>query len=135
MKVKTLMTRILGLEVRLGVVALIAATAVGVSSAGAATAEADAGCTTVVKAASWTIKSLGSGSNYTLRASGMSCAIARAWVVKFSHETATDNTLKGPAGFKCESTASQLSGDTHVYDGVCQKGKPTSAIFVWAPKP
>ena len=38
-------------------------------------------------------------------------------------------------GFKCESTASKLSGDTHVYDGVCQKGTPTSAIFVWAPKP
>jgi hypothetical protein len=131
------MTMVSSLKVRMGFVALIAATtaAVGVSSAGAVTAGANAGCTTVVKAAPWTIKSLGSGSNYTLKASGMSCAAARAWVVKFSHETVTGKTLKGPAGFGCESTASKLSGDTHVYDGVCQKGTPTSAIFVWAPKP
>lgn len=131
------MTTISRLKVRTGFVALIAATtaAVGVSSAGAVTAGADAGCTTVVKAAPWNINSLGSGSNYTLKAFGMSCATARAWVVKFSHETETGKTLKGPAGFKCESLASKLSGDTHVYDGSCQKGTPASAIFVWAPKP
>jgi hypothetical protein len=131
------MTTISSLTVRVGFVALIAATAVavGVGSAGAVTAGATEGCTTVVKGAPWSVKSLGSGSNYILRASGMSCATAKAWVVKFSHETLTGATLKGPAGFKCESTASKLAGDTHVYDGVCQKGTPTSAIFVWAPKP
>jgi hypothetical protein len=119
-------------------VALVAATTagIGVGSAAAATVRSTASCSTVVRGAPWKIKSLGSGSSYTVQGHGMSCATARAWVVKFSHETETGETvLKGPAGYRCESLASKLSGDTHVYDGECQKGTPASAILVWAPKP
>lgn len=113
----------------------IVTAALGASAAGAAPARSAAGCQTTVPGLAWKIKGLGSGSTYTLKAGGMQCTLARTWVARFSHETETGKTLKGPAGFKCESLASKLSGDTHVYDGECQKGTPATALFVWAPKP
>jgi hypothetical protein len=72
------MTAISSLKVRVGFVALVAPTtaAGGGSSAEAGTAGANAGCTTVVKAAPWTITSLGSGSHYTLKAFERGPAIA-----------------------------------------------------------
>jgi hypothetical protein len=123
--------RAVGLAGLLGVIAIAA---LGVSAAGAATTGHAAGCTTTVSGAAWKIKGLGFGSTYTLKAVGMPCATAKKWTVTFSKETETGKTLKGPAGFKCESLASKISGDTHVYDGSCQKGTPATAIFVRAPK-
>jgi hypothetical protein len=120
---------------------IMAATAViGVPIASASTARVDANCSTVVKGASWKIKGLGSGSNYTLKLSGKAgagatCAATRAWVIKVTHETESGQVLKGLTGYKCESLASKISGDTKVYDGVCQKGTPAVSIYVWAPKP
>jgi len=71
-----------------------------------------------------------------LRVSGQeTCAAARSWVAKVTYDTESGAALKGPPGFKCESVASMLSGDTHVYDGTCEKGTPATSIFVWAPKP
>jgi hypothetical protein len=127
----TRLSKVAGLAVAIALVTAL----LGVSAAGAAPARPSAGCTTVVQGAAWKITSLGSGTGYTLKAFRMSCATARSWVVTFSKETQTSGTLKGPAGFRCVSLASRLSGDTHVYDGECQKGTPSTAIFLWAPKP
>lgn len=104
-------------------------------SATAASARPVAGCKTVVPGAAWKIKGLGSGSSYSLLAVDMPCATARSWAVKLSHETYDGGAVKGPAGFKCVSTASKVSGDSRVYTGVCQKGRSTTSAFVWAPKP
>ncbi|HEY1479307.1 MAG TPA: hypothetical protein VGF46_04725, partial [Gaiellales bacterium] len=72
---------------------IMAATAViGVPIASASTARVDANCSTVVKGASWKIKGLGSGSSYTLKlvgSGGITCAAARAYVAKVTHEKDT----------------------------------------------
>jgi hypothetical protein len=127
------MTRHLGCAI----VIALAIGALGAATAGAATTSSAAGCSTVVKGQAWKIRGLGSGSSYFLKATGMPCATAKTWAIRFSKETETGETLlKGPAGFKCVSDASPpVSGDRHVYDGSCQKGTPATAIFVWAPKP
>src|SRR5260221_10541944 len=76
-----------------------------VSSSQATTTRAAADCRTVVAGAPWKIALGKSGSNYTLVARGMSCASARPWAIKFTHQAGTGigQVLKGPSGFRCHS--------------------------------
>lgn len=115
--------------------AIAAISLAAVSSASAAERRPAAGCTTVVKGAPWKIKGLGAGSSYTVKVIGYPCATARTWVVRFTHERSSVGAMRGPAGFRCDTLASKLSGDLLAYDGSCQKGTPAKALIVWAPKP
>jgi hypothetical protein len=122
-------------------VALVAGIALAGMSLGAMTSpastssRADGACRVVVPGASWKIASR-SGSAYTLVPRGMSCATARPWAVRFTHQTAgvTGQAFKGPAGFTCRSFATSTSGDKLLYSGVCMKGPHNHPFFEWAPK-
>jgi hypothetical protein len=89
----------------------------------------------VVAGAPWKVATH-SGSKYTLAARGMSCATARPWAVKFTHQTAgaTGKAFKGPSGFTCRSFSTIASGDKLLYSGVCMKGPHNHPFFEWGPK-
>jgi hypothetical protein len=108
-----------------------------VSSSQATTTRAAADCRTVVAGAPWKIALSKSGSNYTLVARGMSCASARQWAIKFTHQAGTGlgQVLKGPSGFRCHSFSTPASGDHLVYAGVCMRGPHNHPSFEWGPKP
>jgi hypothetical protein len=108
-----------------------------VSSSQATTTSAAADCRTVVAGAPWKIALGKSGSNYTLVARGMSCASARPWAIKFTHQAGTGigQVLKGPSGFRCHSFSTPASGDHLVYSGVCMRGPHNHPFFEWGPKP
>jgi hypothetical protein len=89
----------------------------------------------VVAVAPWKVAAH-SGSNYTLAARGMPCAITRPWVMKFTHQTAgaTGKPFKGPSGFTCRSFSTTSSGDKLLYSGVCMKGPHNPPVLRVGPK-
>jgi hypothetical protein len=128
-------TRVSQRLVLLAIIAL-ASTLFAASGALASTSgRAETNCKIVVAGAPWKIATR-SGSNYTLAARGMSCATARPWAVKFTHQTAgaTGKAFKGPSGFTCRSFSTTASGDKLLYSGVCMKGPHNHPFFEWGPK-
>jgi hypothetical protein len=113
--------------------AAIASTA-ATSSQAARTRAASAKCHIVVTGAHWSIPAPGgriSGDMYTVAAVGMSCASARPWAVKFTHEKikVSGQSLKGPRGFRCISYSEPVP-----YTGVCTHPPHNHPFFGWAPK-
>jgi hypothetical protein len=115
----------------------VAAALVAVAAAQAAGTGSAAGkCTITVKATHWSIRGgAGSGDQYKVVAEGMSCSVARPWVLKFTsrHSSGLGSTLKGPSGFACKSWSTPASGDKLVYAGVCMHA-PGVPFFSWAPR-
>jgi hypothetical protein len=118
------------------VLVALATTLVPVAGSTAATTQPVSKCKIVITGAQWHIRGSGSGSKYTLAAKGMSCSSARAWVVKFTHQTGkgVGQALNGPPGFKCQSFSEAASGDKLVYAGVCMHTPHNIPFFEWAPK-
>lgn len=117
-------------------IAVLAALVAAVTVRAAVAIPAASRCGIVVTAAHWSIRGgAGSGNRYTVKAEGMSCAVARPWVLKFTHLTAhgLGSTFKGPAGFTCKSFSEAASGDKLLYAGVCVRA-PGVPFFEWGPK-
>jgi hypothetical protein len=93
-------------------------------------------CKIVITGASWSIRTAGgtvAGNRYTLAGEGMSCASARTWATKFTHQQGT-SPIKGPAGFNCRSFSTAASGDKLLYSGACMRPPHNIPFFEWAPK-
>jgi hypothetical protein len=117
-------------------IAVLAGLVTAVTVRAAVAIPAASRCGIVVTAAHWTIRGrAGSGNRYTVKAEGMSCAVARPWVLKFTHLTGhgLGSTFKGPAGFTCKSFSEAASGDKLIYSGVCLRA-PGVPFFEWGPK-
>jgi hypothetical protein len=123
-------------RVALPTIVALAAGFLAVSSSQAATARHAADCRTVISGAPWKILASKSGSSYTLVTRGMSCASAKPWAVRFTHQAGTGvgQILRGPSGFKCQSFSTAASGDHLVYSGVCVRGPHNHPSFGWGPK-
>jgi hypothetical protein len=128
-------TRLSQRVVLLAIIALASVTFGPTSSLASASSRADSNCKIVVAGAPWKVAAH-SGSNYTLAARGMSCAVARPWAMKFTHQAAgaTGKPFKGPSGFTCRSFSTTASGDNLLYSGVCMKGPHNHPFFEWGPK-
>ena len=118
------------------VLVAVATALVLVAGSTAAAATPVSKCKIVITGAPWHIHGSGSGSNYTLAATGMSCSSVRARVVKFTHQTSRGlgQTLNGPSGFKCQSFSEAASSDKLVYAGACLHPPHNLPSFEWTPK-
>jgi hypothetical protein len=123
-------------RVALPAIVALAAGFLAVSTSQAATARRAVDCRTVISGAPWKILASRSGSSYTVVTRGMSCAAAKPWVVRFTHQVGTGlgQVLKGPSGFTCHSFSTASSGDHLVYSGVCARGAHNHPSFGWGPK-
>jgi hypothetical protein len=121
--------------VHVAIIALASMSLGATSSLASPSGRAETNCRIVVAGASWKVAAH-SGSSYTLAARGMSCATARPWAVKLTHQTAgaTGKSFKGPSGFTCRSFSTTSSGDKLLYSGVCMKGPHNDPFFEWGPK-
>jgi hypothetical protein len=95
-------------------------------------------CKIVIAGAPWRIRAHvagGSlaGNTYTIAGKGTSCAAARTWVKRFTHQQGTA-PIKGPAGFTCRSLSTATSGDQLLYSGACMHPPHNLPFFEWAPK-
>ena len=120
----------------LAAVAAVAALVAALGVQGAAARPAASQCTMIVTGAPWTFLRAGSGSSYTLKARGMSCSVARPWVVKLTRlkNPGTGATFKGPLGLTCRSFSITRGQEKLLYSGVCLH-PPGVTFFEWGPKP
>ena len=116
--------------------ALAFAVTTGQARPAAATTTTVSSCKIVITGASWSIRTAGgsvAGNRYTLAGEGMSCASARTWATKLTHQQGT-SPIKGPAGFNCKSFSTAASGDKLLYSGACMRLPHNIPFFEWAPK-
>ena len=87
-------------------------------------------CGFIAKGAPWTFKGQ-AGTSYTVVAlAGASCATARAWVPRLTHEHASFTLKPVPAGWHCSTAGGSTIGLTKT--GQCTT--PGGGIVEWLPK-
>ena len=111
--------------------AIIAVTASFAAIASAAPMQSTASaCTFTTKGAAWTFKGQ-QGTTYTVVViGGASCATARTWVPRLTHERASFDLKPVPAGWHCSTTGGVTTGLTKTGQCTTRNG----GIIEWLPK-
>ncbi len=108
----------------------VAAAFAGAASAAPMRSSSAAPCTFVAKGAAWTFKGQ-KGSTYSVVViGGASCATARTWVPRLTHEHAAFDLKPEPAGWHCSTASGVTTGLTMTGQCTTHAG----GIVEWLPK-